>query len=208
MSIHNGTKVIKISPKYYQEDWSNLILANKNSTDWDTAIDIFKDRMEGRFIKQIEILDKNPDRKIGVFAGFAIMSLECLFIETLEQFYNGNIRTGQGMDVDAFYNFFQRSSKFSSFFNTKKKAKIFYEQIRCGLLHQAQTKRKSTIDIKGKEMLQWVNRKNLNEGINIQRRLFHDEVYTIYKSYLKELKNNLNLKRKLKRKMNHIVNQK
>ena len=157
MNKKDTKKGIRISPKYYQKDWKDLRLVNKYSPDWDTAIKIFEDRMEGRFLKQIKILNRNPDRKIGEFSGFAIMSLDCLFIETLEQFYKGKIRTGQGMDVKAFFSFFQRSSQFRDFFNTLSKAKIFYEQIRCGLLHQAQTKKKSTIHINNEKMLQWVN---------------------------------------------------
>jgi hypothetical protein len=188
---------------------NDLLLVNRDSPDWDIAIKIFKDRMEGRFLKHIELLNKNPNRKIGIFAGFAIMSLDCLFIETLEQFCKGKIRTGQGMDEKAFFDFFQRSPKFKMFFNTQTKAIIFYQQIRCGLLHQAQTKRKSTIHIRNEEMLQWVNPQKIEEGLKIQRILFHDEVVDIYNSYVHKLedKRNLNLRRKLKRKMNFIVNQ-
>jgi hypothetical protein len=210
MEKKDSKKGIRISPNYYQEDWKVLRLINKNSPDWDNAIKLFEDRMEGRFLKQIEILDKNPYRKIGEFAGFAIMSLDCLFIETLEQFYKGKIRTGQGMDVKAFFSFFQRSFQFNRFFNTLGKTKIFYQQIRCGLLHQAQTKKKSTIHIKNEKMLQWVNPQKIGEGLKIQRRFFHNEVVKIYNSYVDKLKEkrNLNLRRKLKRKMDFIVDQK
>jgi hypothetical protein len=187
-----------------------LVLETRDSPDWDFAIKIFEDRVEGRFLKQIDLLEKNPNRLIRVFAGFAIMSLDCLLIETLEQFYKGNIRTGAGMDEKAFFDFFQRSLKFKSFFDTQAKATVFYQQIRCGLLHQAQTKKKSTIHILPEEMLQWVNPKCLNEGIRIQRKLFHAEVVGIYTSYVDKLKDQkeLNLKRKFRRKMNYIVNQK
>ena len=165
--------------------------------------------MQGRFLRQIELLDKNQDRKIGVFAGFAIMALECLFIETLEQFYKGKIRTGEGMNEKAFFDFFQRSSNFKSFFNYQHKATVFYKHIRCGLLHQAQTKKKSTIHIRNEEMLQWVNPGNIEKGLIIQRRLFHNEVTSIYNDYVNKLKEtrNLNLRSKLKRKMDFIVNQ-
>ena len=99
---------IKISPKYYQKDWNNLVLETRDSSDWDIAIKILEDRMYGRFLKQIDLLDNNPKRNVGVFAGFAIMALDCLLIETLEQFYKGKIRTGQGMDEKAFFNFFSK----------------------------------------------------------------------------------------------------
>jgi hypothetical protein len=202
-------KGIRISPKYFQKDWNDLVLENKDSPGWDIAINIFEDRMRGRILKQIELLEKNPNRDIGEFAGFAIMSLDCLFIETLEQFYKGKIRTGQGMDEKAFFDFFQRSPKFKTFFCTPAKAKVFYVQIRCGLLHQAQTKKKSTIHSKKEEMLQWVNPQKIEEGIKIQRKLFHIEVLNIYNSYVSKLKEswNLNFRMKFKRKMDYIVGQ-
>jgi hypothetical protein len=114
------------------------------------------------------------------------------------------------MDVKAFFSFFQRSFQFNRFFNTLGKTKIFYQQIRCGLLHQAQTKKKSTIHIKNEKMLQWVNPQKIGEGLKIQRRFFHNEVVKIYNSYVDKLKEkrNLNLRRKLKRKMDFIVDQK
>lgn len=201
---------IRISPKYYQKDWRNLKLNENTREDWNTAIKIFMDRIEGRFLEQIKLLDENPKRKIGVFAGFAIMSLDCLLIETLEQFYKGKVRTGQGMNEKAFFNFFQRSDEFKSFFETQAKAKIFYQQIRCGLLHQAQTKKKSIIHIKnGKSMLEWIDEDNINEGIKIQRRLFHKEVVKIYEAYVEKISSerDLNFKKKFQKKMNYIVNQ-
>lgn len=210
MTGDNSSRGIRISPNYYAKDWNDLTLERRDSPDWDTAIKIFEDRMEGRFLKQIDLLDNNPDRKTGVFAGFAIMAIDCLFIETLEQFHKGKIRTGQGMDNKAFFDFFQRSSKFKTFFDTEAKATVFYGHIRCGLLHQAQTKKKSTIHIRCEEMLQWVNPTQFDEGLKIQRRLFHEEVLGIYASYVEKLRDGkqLNLKRKLKRKMDSIVNQK
>lgn len=50
-------KGIRISPKYCQKDWKNLSLLNRDSPDWNIAIKIFEDRMEGRFLKQIDLLD-------------------------------------------------------------------------------------------------------------------------------------------------------
>jgi hypothetical protein len=201
---------IRISPKYYQKDWSSLSLEKRDSPDWDMAINIFKDRMEGRFLKHIDLLDNNPDRKIGAFAGFVTMALDCLLIETLEQFYKGKVRTGQGMDAKAFFDFFQRSPKFKTFFNALAKSEVFYNQIRCGLLHQAQTKKKSTIHTRPESILCWVDPDCIEEGIHIQRRLFHAEVVSIYNSYVEQLKDihHLNLKRKFRRKMNFIANQK
>lgn len=200
---------IKISPKFYKSDWENLNL-NGKSNDWKKAVEIFDDRMKGRFFDQIDLLDKNPNRDVGIFAGFAIMSLDCLLIETIEQFINGRIRTGQGMNETAFFDFFQRSKTFKSFFNTQTKATVFYTQIRCGLLHQAQTKGKSIIHIRKEPILEWIDSQKPSKGIKIQRKKFHQEVLKIYENYCNQLsdKKNMNIKGKFKRKMENIIKQK
>jgi hypothetical protein len=99
---------IKISPRFYQQDWRELDLSKNNPSQWNKAIEIFKGRIEGRYFKQIKILDKNPDRVIGLFSGFAILSLACLLIETLEQFWTGNIatsrKTNTGLKVNTIVN--------------------------------------------------------------------------------------------------------
>jgi len=171
-----GDKGIQISPEFYAKDWNDLDLSRNNLEDWNTAIKIFKDRIEGRYFEQIKALDRNEERKIRVFSGFAIMSLACLLIETLEQFWTGNIETSRNSiisskqnwlyrlffketekisnDAMAFYSFFQRSDEFRKFFYTEERANVFYTKFRCGLLHQGQTKGKSLIHIrKGEPML-------------------------------------------------------
>ena len=74
----------RISPNFKSSKWNELDLRAKDSLDWKVAVDIFEDRIEGRFLKQIEILANKSDRKIREFSGFAIMALDCLLIETLQ----------------------------------------------------------------------------------------------------------------------------
>lgn len=226
-------KGIKISPKFSQKDWLDLDLSKNSKENWDKAIEIFKDRIEGRYFKQIEALDNNQNISIRLFSGFAIMSLTCLLVETLEQFWTGNIMTSRknkqnnkskksifsifnfkketfiSNDAIVFHTFFQRSPELKKFFDTVEKSNIFYTKIRCGLLHQGQTKGKSLIHIKKNEpMLRWINESNIEEGISIHRRLFVKEIYKIYEDYIDELKkpNNQNFRRKtLGKKMKHIA---
>lgn len=231
--LESTNKGIKISPKYYQKDWNVLDLSKKNSNDWNTAIEIFKDRIEGRYFKQIKALDENKDRKIGLYSGFAIMSLTCLLIETIEQFWTGNIQTSRKKltthktnclinllrtkksritnDAVAYFSFFQRSEELKLFFDSEEKANVFYNKIRCGLLHQGQTKGKSLIHIRQNEpMLKWINENSLDEGLSIQRRLFLKEVREVYEKYVAELENpnNLNFRKQtLGKKMKFIVEQ-
>lgn len=208
---------IKISPNFNKGDWQKLDLNSKNEVDWNKAFEIFEDRIKGRYLEQIEVLDLNPNRKIGTYAGFSIMSITCLLIETLEQFWNGNIETSRNNssnevisnDAIAFYNFFQRSENFKAFFNTPEKANVFYVKIRCGLLHQGQTKGKSLIHIRSSEpMLAWINTHQIEDGLSINRRKFVDEIKVIFNKYLLFLEeSNLNERKKIfKRKMDYIIN--
>jgi hypothetical protein len=200
----------KISPNFYIDDWKTLDLSDYNSVNWNIAFNIFDDRIKGRFISQISNLKDNPDRIIRNFSGFVIIAIDCLIIETLEQFYNGIKATPDRMSIDSFHNFFQRSPEFCSFFDTRDKSKVFYKQIRCGLLHQAQTGKSSTIHIKkGEPILAWVDNSNINEGIRIHRDKFHTEVENVYKNYLTQLRSKTNhtLLDNFRKKMNIIANQ-
>jgi len=200
----------KISPKYKASKWLSLDLTQKDSADWQTAVDIFDDRIKGRFLKQVQVLESNSDSQIRYFSGFAIMAIDCLLIETLQQFYNGSKRTGKEQDEKMFHDFFQRTAELSTFFDTTVKTNIFYVQIRCGILHQAQTKKKSTIHVKiGTSLAQWVDSSDYSQGVSINRHKFHKALLSVYEKYILNLRsnNNLNLRRKFERKMNMIANQ-
>ena len=168
------------------------------------------------------------------------MSLTCLLIETIEQFWTGNIETSRksktnkksklweilfirknffkekpsniSNDAFTFFSFFQRSEELKKFFNIEEKANVFYTKIRCGLLHQGQTKGKSLIHIRKDEpLLKWIDNKKIDEGISIQRRLFLKEVRIVYEKYVEKLEDpkNLNFRRQtLEKKMKYIVQQK
>jgi hypothetical protein len=203
-------KELRISPKYSLSDWKGLDLGQQNNPDWKVAIDIFQDRIEGRFLRQVDELLANKNKDIRSFSGFVIIAIDCLLIETLEQFNRGVKRTGKDEDEKVFHDFFQRSTDLGSFFNTIDKTRVFYNQIRCGLLHQAQTKKGSVIHYRiGTPILAWIDSTDISQGISLNRTKFHGEVRSIFNDYLKELRNgrNLNLMRKMKRKMDFIANQ-
>ena len=136
-----------------------------NERDWERAVDIFERRMRERFflcIKELEnvrtrdhvpIPDKpNPDRPLpeeSLTTGFAIMALCCLLIDTMQFFRAGaptwtppekcprpekcaNPSLGTGK---AFVRFLTECLSFE-----EKDAKKFYDGIRNGILHQAETR--------------------------------------------------------------------
>lgn len=220
---------IKISPNYYQEDWKNLNFDDGNSDDWQKAIEIFNDRMQGRFLKQIKVLDENPDREIACYSGFAIMSLVCVFIETIDKFWMGKtdsnlkvntwslvdyfLNKGKNMDsgTSSFYRFFKKSKFLGDFFNSRDKAYVFYRDFRCGLIHKNKTKGESLIHIKkGSKCVEWIDKSNYNKGLIINRKLFVEEIISIYDTYIESLKNinqKSTLKNNFKKTMDEIVYQ-
>jgi len=128
----------------------------KADKDWARMIQIFKDRMEYRYFSALQsLIDADRYQPTPRF-GFSIMALDCLLMETLHQFYkgykksrgngkaiNGKVRkiTKDGSNGQFFCEFLmQSSSKFKRHFeNQPGAAVIFYQDIRCGILHSGET---------------------------------------------------------------------
>ncbi len=69
--------------------------------------------------------------------GFTMMAIGCLLIEALESFHNGWKNSAGHLGKDIFNNFFDRNISFKPFSGY---GQSFYTNIRCGILHQAETK--------------------------------------------------------------------
>ncbi len=114
--------------------------------------DFFLCRLESRYFRPIEIL-KTQDRFVG--EGFSIMTLLCSLVEFLESTWQGKnfryisrkerkngVRPGKfeySDSSDIFVTFLCERAPFSEQFNVTL-AREFYRSVRCGLLHEAQTK--------------------------------------------------------------------
>lgn len=68
--------------------------------------------------------------------GFTMLAIGCLVIETLESFYQGKANT-LGESKKMFNDFFSRDTPFKVFEGNDD---WFYGNIRCGILHQAETR--------------------------------------------------------------------
>jgi len=179
----------KISKKYTNKDWTDLGLVDQNNGNWTSAIKIIKDRFDSRFFNQIDNI------KHDEFSGFVVMSIDCLLIETLMQFYLGAESTETNYRREhwkAFNDFFKQSSHYKTDFNTNRIRKIFYQQFGCGLLHQAQTKQKSRIKICQAEFLTYADDKNLENGLIIDRAEFHRKLKLEFDDYIQKLNDNEN----------------
>ena len=162
---------IYLSPRYKKDDFKALQLTvNSSAGSWSKAIDIFADRIEGRFLSQIQELSVDINKN-----GFAIMALNCLLIETMLQFQFGWNNT-------PYYNCNHYSrfliNSFPEIFTTYHLAKSFYCDIRCGILHSAQTKGKSKLTCDNSYVVRCVE-----GGIAVSVEQFSTTLYDYYEKY-------------------------
>ena len=170
------TKPMRISPEYNVDDWNSLTFSTED--EWQKAIDIFEDRIRGRFLDMIGAIEAHE------YAGFAVMALDCLLIETLQQFREGEKRTPNGKSEEYFVQFLADTS-FKDFF-TPEMAKMFYKQIRCGILHQAETNENSRLLIRADVPL--AATREDGTGLTINRRLFHQQLVRVFEEYVSRLR--------------------
>jgi hypothetical protein len=185
-------EAMKISPKYTVGDWQALKFSTED--EWQTGISIFDDRYRGRFLKPISMIANCE------FSGFATLALDCLLAETLQQFIDGLEQTPDGKAKEYFVKFLTKTS-FGEWFD-EEKAKMFYDQIRCGILHQAETKKSSKVRIRGP----LVKPSEDGEGLIINRKLFHRQLVEEFESYKEKLRNpsEETLRNSFIKKMNYI----
>lgn len=192
----NITNLRYISPRYTRDDYINLHL-NENSPiqTWHSAVHIMRDRIEGRFLRPIDnLLNSDPNAN-----GFAAMALCCLLIEAFMQFRNGfpesesygNCREYTRFLYTCLNHIFDRDS-----------SKRFYTDIRCGILHSAQTKPNSTLTFN----TDYAIKINENDILMVDVQNMCAELKQYFTDYCKELLilNNTDLRLHFFQKMNDI----
>lgn len=105
---------------------------------WEKAIEIMRGRIEARYFDPIRTLIHEDVNKNG----FAAMALCCLLIETLLQFREGFPQTPDRQNRRWYTDFLR--TQLGHIFN-QHMANRFYKDIRCGILHSAQTKNGSCL---------------------------------------------------------------
>lgn len=172
------TEPVRISPNSTVNDWKALTFSTEK--DWQKAIDIFEDRYNARFMKVIRFVEGYE------YSGFAVLALDCLLIETLQQFREGVSETPPRKSENYFVRFLTETS-FGRFFD-RRLATMFYKQIRCGILHQAEIKDSSRVLIRSTVLL--VGLAKDRNGLIINRILFHRQLVKEYKNYVSQLRKN------------------
>jgi hypothetical protein len=143
---------MKIARKKTIKEWINLVGDEKepkinyiSNEKWDEVFDFFEERIRTRYINPIHVILNLKD---NLGEGFAIVNLQCSLIETVECFINGLIFQYPNFIMPSGV-ILKKGSKgvFESFFKKREPFNTmdidgsdFYKSVRCGLLHETQTK--------------------------------------------------------------------
>lgn len=164
---------LRISPRYTSLDWQRL--DSGNPKDWSTAAEIVQDRLNGRFLRFASDCLKQRE------SGFVVLAIDCLLAETIQQFRDG-VTDGRNRSTEMITRFLELS-QFQPDFDAEAR-KAFYVDIRCGLLHQAEAKRKWLIRRKQHSLLQGIAS---GEGYIIDVEKFHKALQGAFSDYLKAI---------------------
>ncbi len=193
--------VIEIAPGIKASQWTQLDLDDPNSLDWGKAIQIFEKRIEDRYITPVDLLieaerEKSPKQRRF---GFTILAIDCLLVETLQAFREGMKDTRNKSKV-MFRTFLTSRPEFMTSFTTRSIAERFYDDFRCGVLHQAEIKGKSRVWSVGNLAT------TSQDSLTVNRTKFHAALKIEFRRYLKELSDSeeIKLRENFRTKMNFI----
>lgn len=112
-----------------------LMLKHKDESDRVKLIEVIRHRLNDRYLKILDAKDQE-----NIISSFLLMAICCFLIETLECFYEAKNSTEDFKlkHYKIFRNFFKRKNN-RSLSDFAYHAKDFYYNIRCGILHQAET---------------------------------------------------------------------
>lgn len=186
-TVQSVVREFEIAPGVKNTDWLRLnLIPTSSKQDWGRGVRMFKKRI-GRFLKPVKALMESSDAETIVYSGFAIMALDCLLIETLQSFrvarpnpVNYNDRKSTQTIVD----FLTQRRSFRGYFDDPRKARLFCNHFRNGILHQGEVKSSGLIRIDKPEMIM---PSEDNESFVVDRWKFHSALVQEVKSYIREL---------------------
>jgi hypothetical protein len=169
-------------------------LDSSNPKDWSTAADVIRDRLDGRFLRFASNCLK------AKHSGFVVLAIDCLLAETIQQFRDG-VTNGQGRSEEMVKRFLE-GTRFQPDFDAEAR-KAFYQDIRCGLLHQAEAKKMWLIRRRQPGLLQKVTD---GQGYIVDVERFHAGLQGSLNDYLKLISEpaNSSIRSNLWKKMNQI----
>lgn len=195
---------MKIAGDLTIEDWykTKEKLKPLYNDNWKEAYDFFEKRITFRYLKPIEAILALRDKK---GEGFAVINLQCSLIETIESFINGwvyntekdeegrkisnkwyhnnklvkNKEDKDLKNLNIFESFFENREPFKKMFEENNlEGNDFYWNVRCGLLHETQTKNGWRIKVSNKD-----NTKSITNDKIIYRENFHRDINNVIENY-------------------------
>ena len=189
---------MKIGGEFLAKDWPRLRkrLDAGDDSAWKEAVAVLRARVGGRYLEQARQIMGRP------YSGFAVLAIDSAVIETLEQFRRG-VRETPWKKSGEFFRVFLTTTRLKKFF-TVATADLFYTTIRCGILHQGETKSDSLVTKKQPRFV--VRPSHTGKGIVVNARRFHEELETAFEDYVSAiLGGDQNLRAAFIKKMGHIA---
>jgi len=192
---------MQIAPGVDAATWQGLKLDSPDDADWATATDILAARIHDRYIEPVDFLIASEENKPPSERrfGFTVLAIDCLLVETLGAFIEG-LEDTDGKSKKTFCTYLKSRKEFAAEFTTDDLAMKFYEQFRCGILHQAESGGESKVWSVGPLLRVDGN------AITVNRNKFHDCLKAEFQSYLCELRDpkNVTLRKNFRKKMDFI----
>ena len=217
-----------------KEFWNNKRQIIKTSYDfnehWNEIIVRFKKRIVDYYFDPI---DKIKDQNMLKGEGFTILTIQCSLIEMFAAFKYGKIHKFNmnnndpnytyKSSSDCFIPFLHSESIFENHFHEYKNGKKivdqpfsateFYNNVRCGLMHEARTKGNWVINAKKiykNEETCFITFDDAEKLIRIDRTILNKHLRSYFQDYLNSLsedtKNGNELRRFFARKIDHLYN--
>ncbi|MGB8477923.1 MAG: gamma-glutamylcyclotransferase family protein [Acidobacteriaceae bacterium] len=152
-----------------------------SSDEWKKVLNAFRRRIRERFLRPINELAKNDKREGDkIVPGFAMMTLDCLLIDTIQSFREGRGSTVELSPARSFKNFLGAEA-FSEF--TANDAGDFFNSVRNGLFHNGETRGGWRIRRDYTALLT-----KCGDARIINRRVFHSRVVLEFRRLCRDLK--------------------
>ena len=189
MSLMPVTDIL-ISPRYRLSSWQALTFQSEH--DWLTAVDIIEDRIKGRFMRWVdEIIDER-------YSGFVVVALDCLLLETLVGFQEGHPTR---KTRSAYVSLLTGSQHFSF---DKDTALSFYENVRNGIIHDTETRRKWIIH--KTEPRNKILEKDAEGNLVLNRTMFHQALQAELNDWISRIRRgDKTAREKMRQRMQEII---